>query len=141
MSADVLLERLAGVRRSGDGKWRARCPVHGSRSGTLAIRQELDGRVLVHCHALCATEDILSRVGLDWGDLFPAKAIDYHIAPVKKPWHVGDVVRALKFELDVAWIVVADLSKGKRIDETDRQRASVACERILRFMLELEHAA
>lgn len=141
MSSDALLSRLEGVRRTGEGRWRARCPVHGSKSGTLAIREETDGRILLHCHALCPPADILTKLGLDWQDLFPERLTDERIAPVRKPWRVGDVVRALKFELTVGMVILGDLQGGRPISDHDRARAGVCADRVATFLRELEHAA
>jgi hypothetical protein len=58
---------LFRARRSGNGKWRARCPVHKSRNLTLAIYSNAD-RVGIYCHAGCAKDDILAAIGLTWKD-------------------------------------------------------------------------
>ena len=52
MSADALLSRLDGVKKTGHGQWIARCPAHEDRSPSLSIAEK-DDRVLVHCHAGC----------------------------------------------------------------------------------------
>jgi hypothetical protein len=140
MTAKALLARLDGVRGN-NGRWRARCPVHGSRSGTLAIREAPDGRILVHCHAGCPTEEVLRTVALDWSALHPERAIDHRVPRVRKPWRVGDVVQGLSFELDIAWLILADVAAGKEIGAVDRERAGIARDRALRFLQELEHAA
>lgn len=76
MSADILLTRLQGIRRSGDG-WRADCPNGHSKSrGSLAITQADDGRVLLHCFACSDVHGILSAVGLELADLFPGRIHD-----------------------------------------------------------------
>jgi hypothetical protein len=138
MSVDMLLARLEGVKGR-DGSWRARCPVHGSKSVTLAVRELPDGRVLLKCHAQCSTEDVLVKIGLDWQDLFPQRLAD-RLPRVKKPWRIGDVIRALKFELTLAIVAVSDLLAGKEISDIDRERARVACDRICRFLRELDNA-
>jgi hypothetical protein len=71
MSAAALLERLDGVRRTGPGTWRARCPSHGSKSLTLAIREADDGKVLLKCFAECSVDEVVGAVGLKLEDLFP----------------------------------------------------------------------
>jgi putative DNA primase/helicase len=60
MSAAKVAARLGGAHRSG-AWWRCRCPVHGSRGATLALR---DGnrRLIVKCHAGCCREDILAAL-------------------------------------------------------------------------------
>ena len=75
MSADALLARLDGVRRSGNG-WTARCPAHEDRTASLSIAEGDDGRVLVHCFAGCNTMDVLGAVGMMLGDLFPERVRD-----------------------------------------------------------------
>jgi hypothetical protein len=52
-------------------KMRARCPSHGSKGGTIAIRETQDGKVLIHCFAGCKLSDILSAANLTEQDLFP----------------------------------------------------------------------
>jgi hypothetical protein len=59
-----------GCQPRGSGlKLRARCPVHGSRGGTLAVSRGQRGAV-VYCHAGCETTDVLAAIGLCWDDLF-----------------------------------------------------------------------
>jgi hypothetical protein len=139
MSATPLLSRLEGVRGR-DGSWRARCPVHGSKSGTLSIRELPDGRVLMKCHAACATEDILAEIGFNWEDLFARRLVDDRLPRARKPWRTGDVIRAFKFELMVALVILADVASGKAVSETDRERAGTAWDRIVRFLKELDDA-
>gem|GEM_PF-1149020 len=63
----------AGCRPVGkNGTWTAFGPGHhdGRRRG-LSIREAPDGRVLLHCFHGRPTEEILTALGLSWGDLFP----------------------------------------------------------------------
>ena len=69
--AERLLSHLGGVRRTGPGRWLARCPAHADRSPSLSIRETSDGRVLVHDFAGCGAIDVLDALGLEWSDLFP----------------------------------------------------------------------
>ena len=63
-----ILDRLAGVSRSGEG-WSARCPAHEDRQNSLSIRHQ-DGRWLVNCHAGCSWQDILAALNLEASALF-----------------------------------------------------------------------
>lgn len=64
------MERVgARPRQSGDS-WTFFCPVHGdgkSPAGTLSAGRE---RALIRCNAGCATEDIVTALGLSMSDLF-----------------------------------------------------------------------
>ena len=64
-----VLDRLEGVRRSGDG-WMARCPAHDDRSPSLSITEANNGNVLLHCFAGCEQRSIVEAMGLEWGALF-----------------------------------------------------------------------
>ena len=67
------LNRLSGVRQTGNG-WQARCPCReDDNNPSLAIGQGGDGRTLVTCHRAmsCDVEKICSSVGLKVSDLMP----------------------------------------------------------------------
>jgi len=67
---DSILSRLKNVRRV-KGGWTACCPAHDDRRASLSISVGDDGRVLLHCHAGCNVEDVVSALGLEMRDLFP----------------------------------------------------------------------
>lgn len=51
--------------------YQTRCPAHDDKHPSLSISLSEDGKkILLHDHAGCSTEDILSRVGLKPSDLF-----------------------------------------------------------------------
>lgn len=77
MSADALLLRLDGVKRTGPNRWIGRCPAHDDRSPSMAVRELDDGRVLVHCFAGCSVEEILSAAGLEFHALFPEPPVGH----------------------------------------------------------------
>jgi len=73
------LGRLKGLKQLPDSgkylaRWTARCPAHNDRTPSLSISLAQDNRLLVHCHAKCNTEDVLSVVGLEMSDLYPSSA-------------------------------------------------------------------
>ncbi len=69
---DIILARLQGVRKTGDG-YTARCPAHDDRQQSLSIGEGKDEEVLLHCFAGCGVEDIVSAMGLAMADLYPAR--------------------------------------------------------------------
>ena len=66
VNPEVLLSRLDGVQKSGNG-WRARCPACGGQSRKVSIA-EADGRILVHAFCGCPADAVLAAVGLRWAD-------------------------------------------------------------------------
>jgi len=65
---ELILPRFEAVRHSGAG-WTARCPAHEDRKASLSISPGKDQPVVLHCHAGCQPDDILSHLGLRWDDL------------------------------------------------------------------------
>lgn len=91
MSAEALLERLAGVKGRGPGRWIACCPAHEDAKPSLTITEDHD-RVLVHCHAGCKAEEILGAVGLTFDALFdkPLERSAHHLRELGNPSYVYD---------------------------------------------------
>lgn len=100
MSADLLLSKLDGVKRTGQGRWIARCPAHADKRPSLSVRELDDGRVLVHDFAGCGAHEIVSAVGLQITDLFPPRPDDpAHVGkPERRPFPATDILRAIAFE-------------------------------------------
>ncbi|MBI3836046.1 MAG: DUF3987 domain-containing protein [Planctomycetes bacterium] len=70
---ELVLSKLAGFKKSGDG-WSARCPAHDDRTASLSIGVGEDGRVLLHCFAGCAVNDICSALEIQSSELFANSA-------------------------------------------------------------------
>jgi len=71
---DPLTTFLAAVPDGGrkvGGQYLMRCPTHPDKRPSLAVRELVDGTLLVHCHAGCATPDVLTALGLRFRDLRP----------------------------------------------------------------------
>src|SRR4051794_35825917 len=47
----------------------AQCPGHDDGRASLSVTP-IDGKVLLHCHAGCETEDVLRALGLTMADLY-----------------------------------------------------------------------
>jgi hypothetical protein len=75
MTAAEIARALGAAHRSGRW-WRCRCPVHGSKGPTLAVRDGDRAALVVHCHAGCSWAEIfkeLRRLGLLDGTFANAK--------------------------------------------------------------------
>jgi putative DNA primase/helicase len=68
---DSILSKLPDARPNGSG-WIGRCPAHNDGRASLSVAVGDDGRALVHCHAGCTPEAIVSAMGLRLADLMPA---------------------------------------------------------------------
>jgi hypothetical protein len=129
MSADILLQHLQKVKRTGQGRWMACCPAHEDRSASLSVRELDDGRILLHCFAGCTVHEVVGAVGLRIDDLFPPRDIE-HGKPERRPFPAADILRAISFETTLVLIAAADLLAGNPFNETDRARLALAASRI-----------
>lgn len=130
MTAPALLSRLEAVRRTGSGRWIARCPAHADKSPSLAVRELDDGRTLAHCFAGCAIESILDAVGLDFDALFSERAIGDHVKRERRPFNAHDVLKCISTEALIVALAAAAVNEGKTISATDRERIFLASARI-----------
>jgi hypothetical protein len=127
---DRLLERLNGVRQVGPDKWRAKCPGHDSRSLTLSIADR-DGRVLLHCFAGCATDAVLSTVGLTFSDLYE-KPLGEFKPLARSPFRADDVLDLITREATTLAVIASDASQ-------ERQFSPLALERLIKAASRLNH--
>ena len=67
MTLPEVLDRFQ-ARRSG-AEYVAKCPAHEDGKASLAIKEE-NGKILLKCHAGCATENVLAAKNLSFKDLF-----------------------------------------------------------------------
>jgi hypothetical protein len=128
MSAETLLSRLDKVRKTGAGRWIARCPAHDDKSPSLAIRELDDGRVLIHCFSGCAAADVLNAIGLDFDALFPERPIGRK--PERRAFSAMDAMRCLEIEGLVILLAAGDVSAGKALSAGDVERLAVAVGRV-----------
>jgi hypothetical protein len=130
VSAESLLAQLDAVRRTGPGRWVARCPAHDDRRASLGVRELADGRILVHCFAGCAVSEILAAVGLAFDALFPQQDASHAVKGERRSFPASDVLRAVSFEVLLVSIAAANLAQGAALAEEDRHRLSLAAARL-----------
>lgn len=75
LTSDQLLARFDGVRRAGRDRWVARCPAHDDRHPSLSLRPGDKGNWLLHCHAGCGVDEVISAAGLAWRDIEPDRPL------------------------------------------------------------------
>lgn len=132
MSADVLLSKLDGVKRTGAGRWLAKCPAHADRTASLSLRELDDGRTLCHCFAGCTVHEVVGAVGLELSDLFPPRPDDpAHVGrPERRPFPAADILRAIAFEATIVALAGAAIVAGEPFSQFDKDRLVVAVGRI-----------
>ena len=69
MTVQEVLVRLKAVKPHGPGQWQARCPAHEDRNPSLSIKAS-QTHTLLHCHAGCGFDAVVSALGLKPEDLF-----------------------------------------------------------------------
>ncbi len=140
MRVDTFLSALDGVKRTGPGRWLAKCPAHDDKRASLAVRELDDGRVLVHCFAGCDTENVLAAVGLTFDALYPERALGDHMRSERRPFPAADVLRAIELEAMIVALAASTMAKGEALPESERERLSLAVTRICAAVQESNHA-
>lgn len=119
---ELLLRHLDGVRETPAG-WRAYCPHHQrpphkvGRGRSLSIAENHAGGVLIHCHAGCATTEVISAVGLELSQLFPQLACGAGGVPTGRGirgwdwWSLASQLDAVGDKLLLAVIEIADAER------------------------------
>lgn len=123
----ALLERLAGLRETGPGRFLARCPAHTDKSPSLSIRLLDDRRVLVHCFAGCEVGDVVAAVGLSMSSLFPPPPLGHHFRAERQRFPAADILEALAHE---AVVLVLSAEGLAEISPMARDRLLKAAGRI-----------
>lgn len=129
MSADQILSRLENVKRTGPGRWIARCPAHADKRASLSVRELDDGRALVHCFAQCSVQEVVAAVGLDMAALFPEREIQ-HGKPERRPIPAADILRCVAFEALVVSVAASAMLAGEPLNSVDRERLTLAAARL-----------
>jgi hypothetical protein len=127
--ADKMIPLLPWSKRTGPGRWIARCPAHEDKSPSLAITEKEDGRLLVFCHAGCEVSAIVGAVGLEISDLFPPRFTTDYKPPERRPVHAEDALKALAHEATVLAIYASEWNWGTPPNTDGIERIQLAAER------------
>ena len=128
-ATERLLSRLDRVKSFGAGKWRARCPAHGSNKNSSLSIADRDGRVLLHCFAGCSTEAVLAALGLTLRDLFDRPLGEYP-REHSRPWKPSDVVDLVLQEASIVSVVASDILDKRAVSSEDFSRLASAVARL-----------
>lgn len=125
MLAQILLDRLGGVRETGPNRWLAQCSAHEDKTPSLSVR-EVNGRVLVHCFAGCSVHDVIGAAGLELHALFETGPDSGRSRPAIRPVPARDILLALGNELAFVVICASDMAKGESLKPADNERLWLA---------------
>lgn len=129
-AAGRLLERLEGVKRTGPGRWVAKCPSHDDKNPSLSVREADDGRVLIKCWAGCSSAEITAAVGLRLADLFERPLPSVGPVPRHQRFDWRGAWRCLHHEALIAALAAADAARGQPLTTEDANRCALAAERL-----------
>ena len=83
----IFLQSFRNVKQTGPNQYICRCPAHYDKKASLSIAYNPnEDKIALHCHAGCATTDILTEAGKTWADIMPAKE-DEPQKPLQK-WQI-----------------------------------------------------
>ena len=129
MSIESLLEKLDSVRKTGSGRWVARCPGHEDNSPSLSLHELDDGRALIHCFAGCSVEEVLGALDLGFDALYPPRIIGDQRRE-RRPFSAADALHCIVLEATVVALAASDLARGIPLSEDSRMRLLTAAGRI-----------
>ena len=132
MLIDKVLSRLEKVKARTGERWLCRCPAHDDRRPSLSVGYE-DGKILIHCFAGCAPDDVLAAIGLEFQDLFektPDHTGNYKRVERHRGFTASDALRALEIETRIVGIFAGDISAGVTPSKEDVERVKLASLRI-----------
>lgn len=100
----------------------------------MSVRETADGTVLIKCFAGCGALDIIKKVGMRPGDLFPKEyraPITQRGAAKPNHWHARqDAMKAVMKETMLVALVASDIAEGRRVSEQDCDRCVQAVDKI-----------
>lgn len=129
---DTVLSRLDGVKDKGKGQYVARCPAHEDKSPSLSVKEGDDGRVLLHCHAACPNEAVVSALGIAMTDLFEKS--DYPTRRDKSRPSNSELLRQLSHEMTVMLVAIGHYENLQPLHKQDKGRTRKAADRIRKIL-------
>lgn len=111
------------------------CPAHQDKRPSLLVSETEDGRVLMHCRAGCAFDEVRQAFGFEPIDLIPEQ-LRYsrqgnHRSPHKGPrFSAWQALKVLAFQATVVAIAAGQMSRGEPLDEDDHETLLKAKEQI-----------
>jgi hypothetical protein len=128
MNINDFLSYFEKSYRSGKDEYQCLCPAHNDKTASLSIKNLPDERILIHCFAGCAANDILGAVGLTFDDIVPKRLGDFK--PVSKPFNPYAVLKAISNETLLVALAGLEVANGKTLTQEDKDRLMIAVNRL-----------
>jgi hypothetical protein len=128
MNINDFLSYFEKSYRSGKDEYQCLCPAHQDKTASLSIKNLPDERILIHCFAGCAANDILEAVGLTFDDIVPKRLGDFK--PVSKPFNPYAVLKAISNETLLVALAGLEVANGKTLPQEDKDRLMIAVNRL-----------
>lgn len=128
MNINDFLSYFEKSYRSGKDEYQCLCPAHQDKTASLSIKNLPDERILIHCFAGCAANDILEAVGLTFEDIVPKRLGDFK--PVSKPFNPYAVLKAISNETLLVALAGLEIANGKTLPQEDKDRLMIAVNRL-----------
>ena len=128
MNINDFLSYFEKSYRSGKDEYQWLCPAHHDKTASLSIKNLPDERILIHCFAGCAANDILEAVGLTFDDIVPKRLGDFK--PVSKPFNPYAVLKAISNETLLVALAGLEVANGKTLPQEDKDRLMIAVNRL-----------
>ena len=128
MNINDFLGYFEKSHRSGKDEYQCLCPAHNDKTASLSIKNLPDERILIHCFAGCAANDILEAVGLTFDDIVPKRLGDFK--PVSKPFNPYAVLKAISNETLLVALAGLEVANGKTLPQEDKDRLMIAVNRL-----------
>lgn len=107
---EKVLSRLIMVKAIGQNRYKACCPAHADTDPSLYISVTDSGKILMHCFSGCAKEDILSAIGLSFGDLMGDNPTHHRLRPVAHHLRQDHIPLQKGIDMDSYYRTVLDIA-------------------------------
>ena len=136
---DAVLNRLDNPKPTGRDRWRSACPACGGNRSALSVGIGSDDAVLLRCWKGCDVEGVVHAMGLDLNDLFPPRATDHGVSPLKRRGMLtaSQCLEVMNFECLLISTAAFNLANGHALTADDLQRLAVAGQRIQALISEV----
>lgn len=130
---DGFLRLLEGVRKTGNGRWIARCPGRRDKTASLSIRVKEDGNILLHDFGGLGVGEILSAMGLKFINLIPPalrKSKAGYANADQSGFNPYDALRCLEEDATILAIIANKIADGSSLSSNDMALVKRAQQRI-----------